>query len=124
MEADIRKMLNQRINTNNPSADQATIDSLIEDLLHHKRQNSEDSGVGEGRNSINRTPDALTSMDCADDSLFPIQADYATFPVDINLPVQDPRPTTVLDDSQLKMKSINKIIHGFIMPIFNTKIKH
>jgi hypothetical protein len=47
-EADIRKMLNQRIHTNNAAADQATIDSLIEDLLHHKRQNSEDSGVGEG----------------------------------------------------------------------------
>ncbi len=30
-------------------ADQATIDLLIEDLLHHKRQNSEDSGVGEGK---------------------------------------------------------------------------
>jgi len=42
-------MLNQRINTNNSAADQATIDSLIEDLLHHKRQNSEDSGVGEGK---------------------------------------------------------------------------
>jgi hypothetical protein len=41
-------MLNQRIHTNNAAADQATIDSLIEDLLHHKRQNSEDSGVGEG----------------------------------------------------------------------------
>lgn len=41
-------MLNERINTNNPAADQATIDSLIEDLLHHKRQSSEDSGVGEG----------------------------------------------------------------------------
>jgi hypothetical protein len=42
-------MLNQRINTNNPSADQATIDSLIDDLLHHKRHSSEDSGVGEGK---------------------------------------------------------------------------
>lgn len=48
-EADIRKMLNQRINTNNPAADQATIDSLIDDILRHKRQNSEDSGVGEGK---------------------------------------------------------------------------
>jgi hypothetical protein len=27
-----------------------------------------------GRNSINRTPDALSSMDCVDDSLFPNQA--------------------------------------------------
>ena len=27
-----------------------------------------------GRNSINRTPDALTSMDCNDDALFPNQA--------------------------------------------------
>jgi hypothetical protein len=27
-----------------------------------------------GRNSINRTPDALSSMDCADDALFPNQA--------------------------------------------------
>ena len=26
-----------------------TINSLIDDLLHHKRQNSEDSGVGEGK---------------------------------------------------------------------------
>lgn len=42
-------MLNQRGNTTNSAADQATIDSLIEDLLHHKRQNSEDSGVGEGK---------------------------------------------------------------------------
>jgi uncharacterized protein YbdZ (MbtH family) len=111
MEADIRKMLNQRINTNNSAADQATIDSLIEDLLHHKRQNSEDSGVGEGRNSINRTPDALSSMDCADESLFPNQADYATFPVDINLPVQDPHPIAVLDDSQLKIKSVKQNHH-------------
>ncbi len=47
-------MLNQRINTNNPAADQATIDSLIEDLLHHKRQNSEDSGVGEGNSKITK----------------------------------------------------------------------
>jgi hypothetical protein len=47
-------MLNQRINTNNPAADQATIDSLIEDLLHHKRQNSEDSGVGEGNFKIRK----------------------------------------------------------------------
>jgi len=39
-------MLNQRPHCS--AADQATIDSLIEDLLHHKRQNSEDSGVGEG----------------------------------------------------------------------------
>ncbi|CAF5056505.1 unnamed protein product, partial [Rotaria sp. Silwood1] len=73
-EADIRKMLNHRINTNNSSADQATIDSLIDDLLHHKRQNSEDSGVGEGRNSINRTPDALSSTDYVDDPLFLNQA--------------------------------------------------
>jgi hypothetical protein len=29
--------------------------------------------------------------------------DYATFPVDINLPVQDRRPMGVLDDSQLKV---------------------
>ena len=42
-------MLNQRINTNNPIADQAMIDSLIDDILHHKRHNSEDSGVGEGQ---------------------------------------------------------------------------
>lgn len=49
-------MLNDRITTNNPTADQATIDSLIEDLLHHKRQNSEDSGVGEGnQQSIGKT---------------------------------------------------------------------
>ena len=41
-------MLNQRGFTNNSSADQATIDSLINDFLHHRRQNSEDSGVGEG----------------------------------------------------------------------------
>ena len=41
-------MLNQRIQTNNPAADQTTIDALIDDLLHHKRQNSEDSGLGDG----------------------------------------------------------------------------
>ena len=41
-------MLNQR----NSSLDQGTIDSLINDLLHHKRQNSEDSGVGEGNLKI------------------------------------------------------------------------
>ncbi len=29
--------------------------------------------------------------------------DYATFPVDINLPVQDRRPMGILDDSQLKV---------------------
>lgn len=109
MEANIRKMLHQRPNCS--AADQATIDALIEDLLHHKRQNSEDSGVGEGRASINRTPDALSSMDCNDDILFPNQADYATFPVDINLPVQDHHhhhPTAHLDDSQLKMKSVKQ----------------
>lgn len=49
-------MLNERINTNNPIADQATIDSLIEDLLHHKRQNSEDSGVGEGNQQSIKSP--------------------------------------------------------------------
>ncbi|CAF0790397.1 unnamed protein product [Rotaria sp. Silwood1] len=108
MEADIRKMLNHRINTNNSSADQATIDSLIDDLLHHKRQNSEDSGVGEGRNSINRTPDALSSTDYVDDPLFLNQADYAAIPVDMELPVQDPQPMAVLDDTQLKIKSIKQ----------------
>ncbi|UJR26429.1 hypothetical protein I4U23_007760 [Adineta vaga] len=71
MEADVRKMLHQN---NHTSIDHTGLDSLIDDLMHHKRQNSEDSGVGEGRNSINRTPDALSSMDCTDDPLFPIQA--------------------------------------------------
>jgi hypothetical protein len=42
-------MLNQRMNSNNPPPDQATIDALIEDLIQHKRHNSEDSGVGEGK---------------------------------------------------------------------------
>ncbi|CAF1473672.1 unnamed protein product [Adineta ricciae] len=103
MEADVRKMLNQHNHTPN---DHTALDSLIDDLLHHKRQNSEDSGVGEGRNSINRTPDALSSMDCNDDPLFPNQADYATFPVEMDHPVQDPRPVGVLGGSQLKMKPI------------------
>lgn len=105
MEADIRKMLNQRIQSNHSATDQATIDSLIDDLLHHKRQNSEDSGLGDGRASINRTPDALSSMDYMDDPLLSNQADYATFPVDMDLPVQDPRPTAMSDDPHLKIKS-------------------
>ena len=80
-------MLNQNFGTNNSAADQAMMASLLEDLLHHRRQNSEDSGLGEGkfrdrekmidhsvllfsgRNSINRTPDALSSMDCMDDPM-------------------------------------------------------
>ncbi|CAF4964994.1 unnamed protein product, partial [Rotaria magnacalcarata] len=40
-------MLNHRVTTNNPTIDQTTLDSLIDELLHHKRQSSEDSGVGE-----------------------------------------------------------------------------
>ncbi|CAF1099325.1 unnamed protein product [Adineta steineri] len=108
MEADVRKMLSQNPNANNVPPDQATIDALIEDYFHHKRQNSEDSGVGEGRNSINRTPDALSSMDCIDDPLFSNQADYATFPVEMDLPVQDPRPITILGDSQLNIKSVKQ----------------
>lgn len=82
-------MLNQNFGTNNSAAEQAMMASLLEDLLHHRRQNSEDSGLGEGkfregekekidhfilffpsgRNSINRTPDALSSMDCMDDPM-------------------------------------------------------
>ena len=38
-------MLNQHNHTPN---NHTALDSLIDDLLHHKRQNSEDSGVGEG----------------------------------------------------------------------------
>lgn len=81
-------MLNDRMTTNNASADPALLDSFMEDLLHHKRQNSEDSGVGEGkfsfhyhiqqsifflfigRNSMSRTPDALSSTDYTEDPLF------------------------------------------------------
>ncbi|CAF5199583.1 unnamed protein product [Rotaria magnacalcarata] len=99
-------MLNHRVTTNNPTIDQTTLDSLIDELLHHKRQNSEDSGVGEGRNSMSRTPDALSSTDYVDDPLFLNQADYASIPVDMELPVQDRRPMVVLGDSQLKIKSM------------------
>ncbi|CAF1450863.1 unnamed protein product [Rotaria magnacalcarata] len=106
MEVDIRKMLNHRVTTNNPTIDQTTLDSLIDELLHHKRQSSEDSGVGEGRNSMSRTPDALSSTDYVDDPLFLNQADYASIPVDMELPVQDRRPMVVLGDSQLKIKSM------------------
>jgi hypothetical protein len=42
-------MLNQRFHTNHPTADQTAIDALIDDMLHHKRQSSEDSGLGEGK---------------------------------------------------------------------------
>jgi len=105
MEADVRKMLNIPMSSDHPGTDQAALESLIDDLLHHKRQNSEDSGLGDGRASINRTPDALTSMDYMDDPLSSNQADYATFPVDMDLPVQDPRPMVMSDNSQLKMKS-------------------
>ena len=48
-ETEIRQILNSRMTGNNPASDQATIDSLIDDLLHHKRQSSEDSGVSEGK---------------------------------------------------------------------------
>lgn len=94
-------MLNQRTQTNHSSTEQTTIDSLIDDLLHHKRQNSEDSGLGDGislslvsilsmhhrhhsslgRASINRTPDALSSMDCMDDPLAGNQAGRFTFEI-------------------------------------------
>ncbi|CAF1080886.1 unnamed protein product [Didymodactylos carnosus] len=83
-ETDVRKMLNERCSGNLLSDQQAGIDSFLE-LLHHRRQNSEDSGVGEGRNSINRTPDALTT---SDDSMFLNPIDYGKFPVEME--VQQP----------------------------------
>lgn len=54
-------MLNQHNHTSN---DHAALDSLIDDLLHHKRQNSEDSGVGEGSfviiySSLNKLHDKI-----------------------------------------------------------------
>ncbi|CAF0903104.1 unnamed protein product [Didymodactylos carnosus] len=81
MEADVRKMLNDRCNVNLSSDQQANIDSILE-LLHHRRQNSEDSGVGEGRSSINRTPDALVS---GDDSMFLNPIDYGNFPMEMDV---------------------------------------
>lgn len=91
-------MLEQQLHNNsntNQISDTEALEMLIDNILHHKRQNSEDSGLGEGncipihelirvsgslmhdsrsnsgRNSINRTPDALSSMDCMDDPLLP-----------------------------------------------------
>ncbi len=51
MEADIRQRINQRSNTNNQSLiDQTALESLIDDLLLHKRQDSNDSGLDDGKN--------------------------------------------------------------------------
>jgi hypothetical protein len=108
-------MLNERIgngsSNNQPTVDSAMIDSFINELLHHRRQNSEDSGVGEGRSSINRTPDALTSVDCVDDALFLNHTDYATLPVHMEHQRADPHPAAVLDDSHLKVKSVKQHHH-------------
>lgn len=108
MENDIRRMLEQHLHNNsntNQISDTAALEMLIDNILHHKRQNSEDSGLGEGRNSINRTPDALSSMDCMDDPLLPNHTDYATFPVDMDLPTQSTRQIPILEDSRNKNKS-------------------
>jgi hypothetical protein len=43
-------MLNRCDHTNDQSlTDQTTIESLIDDLLLHRRQDSADSGLGEGK---------------------------------------------------------------------------
>ena len=47
-------MLNQHMQTNDPLADQATFKSLIDDWVYHKRQGSEDSGMGEGNPPLDR----------------------------------------------------------------------
>jgi len=80
MEADIRKRLNQRTNTNNQSlVDETALELLIDDLLLHQRQDSTDSGLDDGRCSINQTYDGLNSIDFHDNLLFPDTSDYNAF---------------------------------------------
>ncbi len=48
-EADIRQRIDQRSNANNQLLiDQTTLESMIDDLLLHKRQDSTDSGLDDG----------------------------------------------------------------------------
>lgn len=42
-------MLNIQTPSDHSGTDQTTLESLIDDLIHHKRQNSEDSGLGDGK---------------------------------------------------------------------------